>query len=540
MRVLKLFGLSVALVILALAAGNGGQTGLSQEGPCTIDDIFARWVNEVPGFGGLFLDEHGILNVFLLDLDYAERAREFIGSAFPEMGISVPEEIAFLQGEYDFRQLLEWKRRIMYGLAEYGLIEFEHGITSVDIDDARNRIVIGVEDLYLEDMIREMLYYLDIPQEAVIVEQEGPLELLSLSPSDIYSDPQCLCLNHRVRPTLGGLEILAPDAGLCTLGFNCRHPDYGLCFVTCSHCTEEEGDCPGGSCRHTGFLQSGDYVGEEVLDPPFFRCFLIARCRYSDSALVQYDERVRANFEIAGTSYGRTCCIDSRYKVVGKVLHPIVGEKLEIVGSQTGTQEGTLDKVCTNVLRSVLPPIWYLCQGRLWNVEVKGGDSGAPVYKFIPGDKAKLYGILWSKSRVTATAYFSMMWGIERELGTLQVSSSAHKGNASFNVKLETTGGFILPVMINDEWYRLWPWSQPVDLSKRLIQREFPLGERVTIWYADWVRPFAIGLECEPKIEILSDRHVTLTPPGYPSPVEGREITFIIEQDTICTLKGEK
>jgi len=113
---------------------------------------------------------------------------------------------------------------------------------------------------------------------------------------------------------------------------------------------------------------------------------------------------------------------------------------------------------------------------------------------------------------------------------------------AILSVKLETTGGFILPIMIDDEWYELWPWGQPVDIEKRLIEREFTPGEEVTMWYVDWISPFTIALECEPELQVISEEYVRRTPqlPNHWPEMEGKEIKFIIERYTTCTLKGEK
>ncbi len=122
------------------------------------------------------------------------------------------------------------------------------------------------------------------------------------------------------------------------------------------------------------------------------------------------------------------------------------------------------------------------------------------------------------------------------------IASSGALGEVSLKVKLETTGGFIFPVMINDEWYELWPWGQPVDISKRLIERGFTPGEEVTMWYTDEVPPFTITLECEPELQVISEEYVRRAPqlPNHWPEMEGKEIKFRIERNTTCTLKGEK
>jgi hypothetical protein len=415
----KLFGLGVALALLALAVGNSGQTGLSQEEFWTLDDMFARWADAVPGFGGLFLDEHGNLNIYLLDpYRYAGLARELIpGFLLHELGISIPGEIVFLQGQFDYRDLKEWADKAIDVLSLDGTVFF-------DIDEGLNRLSIGIEDAYMEHEVRGMLQALHIPQEAVIVEVTGPLELLSAT------------LRDRVRPTIGGLQIqskLEEKPKECTLGFN-AYQGGELHFVTASHCTKVWGILEG---TRFGQPTIDNPIGTEVKDPGFWEgrkpCPKGRACRFSDSALVKYDKDVEVDFPTIARIY-QYCGypegsieISGRFIVERKRPSPLKGDWVQKVGRTTGWTCGTV--IRTNVAYNDPEwPVTLLSQNEAIG-EVEGGDSGAPVFQLTRKERygieaVNLLGLVVAKRKDkegTVMVFSSMFW-IEAELGELDVS----------------------------------------------------------------------------------------------------------------------
>src|SRR6185295_6756320 len=76
--------------------------------PLTLDQEYARLAEQVPGFGGLYLDEEGTTHVYLQDLS---RAREVQG---------LGERVEVHQGQYDFRDLMAWKDELRPLLARRG------------------------------------------------------------------------------------------------------------------------------------------------------------------------------------------------------------------------------------------------------------------------------------------------------------------------------------------------------------------------------------------------------------------------------------
>jgi hypothetical protein len=152
--------------------GGGSPEGWSPSNDAVVehDDLFAQVAEIAPGFGGMFLDESGTLNVYLLDPTEEGAAKAGIKAVFGPERFPLAE-VRVLQGTYDFSQLWEWRhalRRDVLGLP---------GVTSLDIDDFSNRLRIGVEATEVEGRVEEELARLGIPREAVDIEVEPPVEL---------------------------------------------------------------------------------------------------------------------------------------------------------------------------------------------------------------------------------------------------------------------------------------------------------------------------------------------------------------------------
>lgn len=219
------FVLLLAAIISVGAVANtpNGSAGKAE----TIDDLFAEIARDVPAFGGMFFDEKddGILYVYLSDPTQKEKAAAAIASVFGSKRPVSWSEIRVLQAQYGFSQLKDW-----YGymhLAVLGLPD----VVYTDIDEAGNRLVIGVQQGKAFDHVERELAKLGIPREAVIIKGTEPVTFATHT------------LRDRVRPVVGGLQIQRnADAATCTLGFNglqLYQSFYG--FATNSHCTNVQG-----------------------------------------------------------------------------------------------------------------------------------------------------------------------------------------------------------------------------------------------------------------------------------------------------------
>jgi hypothetical protein len=181
LRRARALAMVVLLAIAALGAGDatgrvqlgsGSPEGRSPSNDAVVehDDLFAEVAALAPGFGGLFLDKDGILNVYLLDPAAEGAATAAISAVFGPERFPLGE-VRVLQGKYDFSQLWEWRhalRRDVLGLP---------GVTSLDIDELKNRLRVGVERAEVEPEVEKQLARLGIPREAVNIEVEPPVEL---------------------------------------------------------------------------------------------------------------------------------------------------------------------------------------------------------------------------------------------------------------------------------------------------------------------------------------------------------------------------
>jgi hypothetical protein len=129
------------------------------------DDLLVRVEEQVPGFGGMFVDRDGRLAVYLLDKSQLGAAQAAIEAVF---GVdAVPAAgVRALQGQYVVSQLKAWTQ------IAAGLLELP-GVTSVDLDEARNRVAIGIEDKSRTQAVEWALSATAIPRPAVAIQVTG-------------------------------------------------------------------------------------------------------------------------------------------------------------------------------------------------------------------------------------------------------------------------------------------------------------------------------------------------------------------------------
>lgn len=375
----------------------------------SVEDEFAALSQQIPGFGGFAFDAGGNMIVHLKDPAQEAVARQVLGSYLNRWSgnprsQSATRSIIVRTAQFDFSQLSGWRgqlRPAVLGVA---------GVASLDIDEGRNRVVIGVTDLALRDQISAIVTSLGIPAEAVIIEQREAARF-------------AVTLRDYVRPPVGGLQLQYGSYN-CTLGFNAtRGTDRG--FATNSHCTNTQG----GVESTTYYQPSTSYsaIATEIADPGYWTgngCPAGRRCRRSDSSFARYNSSTSSTLgEIARTtSYASTSAgsitIDGtnpRFYINAEQSFPYQGDLLEKVGRTTGWTYGSVSSTCVDVPVSG-SDITLLCQD-YFAAYAQGGDSGSPVFYWDGGTGARLYGLLWGIT--SSGSYFSAMSNIEGELGSL-------------------------------------------------------------------------------------------------------------------------
>lgn len=397
-----------------------------------LDAEFTRLAQEIPGFGGMFYDGDGRLNVFVAG-DQSNRAA--VTRALTNRvagGLQVLAKVSggvdrmvVRDGEYDFAQLSRWHGQMRQVL---GL----DGVVFTDIDETRNRLRVGVDADAMVAPIQVALERFEVPTEAVDIEVTEPVVPLTGS-----------TLQQRVQPFGGGLQLVFPNpmpgfVSLCTLGFNILHPAPGRrqsYFVTNSHCTLQHSvvDNTPYYQQPVAALNPKLLIAIEVQDPPFLTDPLLCPyavigfvCRYSDAAIARYvtprtavrfASIYRTEFFGTGAAAGSVDIGGDNPKffdITDEEPFPLGGEVLDKMGRTTGWTRGPVTNTCVDVAVSGTN-IAMLCQDFV-QAAVGGGDSGSPVFQQVEHSKnARLYGILWGGAG--SSYVFSAMENIHFELG---------------------------------------------------------------------------------------------------------------------------
>ncbi|MBT8397000.1 MAG: hypothetical protein KJN92_08540, partial [Gemmatimonadetes bacterium] len=314
---------------------------------------FVELSSRETSFAGMFL-EGGVLVVTVTDLDRgATVVSDVQGGVLPEIqqrgralgGLEVRKV------EYSFLELANWRN-----LAFRHVMWFED-VTSLDLDERRNRVSIGLATGSGRAQVLEVLKDLDVPLEAVAIAVTGSVNpgVLNKKPEPAPPLRAATNLYDRVRPIPGGVKFVVSNPSYstnCTMGFNARSwPSGTYRFITNSHCTYDLFDLDQGITKAVQ-VSAPDTIGLEAVDPDGWTCGLPGFrrvCRYSDAAAYSYYASVIDSVDFGaiarpegppgtGSSSGSTT-IDSirpRFYIKGSVNWPISGDSAHKVGLKTG------------------------------------------------------------------------------------------------------------------------------------------------------------------------------------------------------------
>lgn len=358
----------------------------------SLDARFATVAKDVPGFGGLFVDENGDLSMYLTHPENAANAKKRLTEVFgvdqlrrkaPAEGRGVDKrklpsgEIRVLQGRYPFDELDQWRKNAN------DLLNID-GVLFTDVDEAKNRINVGIVDANAKAAVEEMLASLGVPADAYAISQiEKPEQLATLS--DYFG------------PVFGGLAI-SNSGKNCSLGFNAYWGGYKG-FVTASHCSSSQG-----YTDYSYFHLRGTYaIGYEMHDPAYngsfwpWDCPWGRRCRQSDSTFVYTSGWIGWNYaRIARTtSWNGSTTINSTsptFTIATEKSNVLMYQELDKVGAETGWTYGLVNGTCVDI-NVPGTDLTLKCQNRVSAI-ARAGDSGAPVFEWHPDGNVYLSGIV--------------------------------------------------------------------------------------------------------------------------------------------------
>jgi hypothetical protein len=220
----------------------GAPAGAIQTQAPSMEELVSR----VPGFGGFYIDQ-GRPTVWLTDVSGRGAAVQALTPFMRGMGRD-PAELQVRRGDFDYRQLTLW-----FNAASPVALDMD-GTVMVDLDEARNRVLVGVENAATIGAVRAALVRAGLPDRSITIEVMRPVERLA-------------SLQGAATPIWGGVQINFPGY-LCTLGFNATASGQAS-FITNSHCTATQG-----GVQNTPYYQPTQsidprLIATEVADPAY-------------------------------------------------------------------------------------------------------------------------------------------------------------------------------------------------------------------------------------------------------------------------------
>jgi hypothetical protein len=181
-------------------------------------------------------------------------------------------------------------------------------------------------------------------------------------------------------------------------------------------------------------------VGTEVVDPPWFDeltnsgCPAGMQCRYSDAALIRYDDGITWSHGQFPSPVSSTAPFNfTTLKRIDQdasppysdMAHAYIGKPVVMMGRTSGEKTGVIKTFCARVrmYEGFNPQNFYLlCQFQT-TLDPKGGDSGAPAYmKASDGHMSALMGLMVGAGFKDITnewyGYFSHHYYASREVAT--------------------------------------------------------------------------------------------------------------------------
>jgi len=395
-------------VVGSAPAGPSANQGLAQAELRTPDDEFARAARaEAPGLAGFYLESDGTPVVLLTDPGQRGAVQRYLATelAHTRRGrhAHAPQQVRFVKAAYDFAQLKGWSEQLEPMLSR-------PDVYLIDVDEAHNRVLLGVADATATGAVRAEAARLGIPAAAVAVQTQAKPEMRAT-------------VRDRFTTFVGGIQI-AFGGYLCTAGFNARRVSTGSnIFVTNSHCTTTQ-YATDGVAEYQNTVAAGNQVGNEVADRGLYACVSgVTSCRKADAVFISHNGTrtigqggiIRTNWN-TGAAGGLTTI--GEFDIIGRYTGTLpVGSYLDKTGRTSGSTYGLVTNSCVTI--GVLR-----CQdiSKVWS---EGGDSGSPVYVYIGGAGAaendvQLHGVMWGgPGSDWTTTYSSRLSGIEADLGSL-------------------------------------------------------------------------------------------------------------------------
>lgn len=395
-----------------------------------------------PSFAGLAISADGQLllyatppydsaRVAALAVDLLSRFRVTPGSAHRNATRNQP---AVIPARYTFVQLASWR-----DLIADSLFRVDSQVTTLDLDEARNRVVLGMrsEDPVRSARIEARLRDLRIPRDALLLEKALVEPISGRKRAAAVLSAPGLTLDSIFDPLVGGIShwtqhpsTLELD-GDCSVGIVVLHDGVKKALVA-SHCTVATFEMQG--VRFAQGTRGGNYMwmGFETSDPPGVRPGGILGTdiqRSSDAALITLSGPLDARVGLiartqawngGGLQGGNGTTVVNQadpYLYVNATENNdlVVGTIVDKIGRTTGWTYGAITGTCVDVSVSGYRTT---CTYKA-DVVNYGGDSGGPVFVWTYPGNAKLAGIATARSADKGELFFSKWSRVVTDLGPM-------------------------------------------------------------------------------------------------------------------------
>ena len=194
-----LLGVALMASTVAACSDSTGPAGRARESSQAkflrgVDREFAQIARDVPGFGGVARAADGSAVLYLTDPSRAAAAKQAVAARARLLrGIDL-NRLQVRAARFDYVRLTDWRSRLREGLDVPGLV-------FLDIDESNNQLRVGVQKGTSHDVVTAAIASLNVPADAVTVEDAEPVRFATT-------------LRDRIRSTVAGIQIAFNSADL--------------------------------------------------------------------------------------------------------------------------------------------------------------------------------------------------------------------------------------------------------------------------------------------------------------------------------------
>jgi hypothetical protein len=336
------------------------------------DVVNLKLEQKIHGFSGVYVDDHGVLNLYTTD--------NTIKSVDSSILTSFLDPYTLTNGIIVQHSKHSWHKWMELGNIATALSNQGLGMTKTYVDDKNQVYVIGFETLDSAKITAVNKFLAD---------HNIPFDMVKLVQSSIILENSGITVN----PIEGGAEVGTP-LEVCTTGFIVKDSGGNYRGLTAGHCISHND----GSDT---FKQpdGGRTIGNQISGT--------LKHSASDSTLFS------VGTETGGFGKIYRYSGSSALSITAKSSYEPVGDAVCTAGTGSGTNRcGTITATGVSVIGTGLTG-----QNEANFASVQG-DSGSPIWHAYQSNGISAYGTLVGRDPSTGNAYYSPVWGIDSDQGT--------------------------------------------------------------------------------------------------------------------------